>query len=95
MRIQLRVPLSAISNFETTESSVNYQIADIIETFDYNLIPNGASIYKPKLRASKQLTLTAPRISIDRFNKYCQLTGKSRTVVMAQMLMAVGKYKVE
>ena len=94
MRIQLRIPLDAISNFETTESSVNYQIADIIETFDYNLIPNGAPAYKPRVRASKQLTLIAPKISIDRFNKYCQWTGKSRTVVIAQMLMAVGKYRV-
>jgi hypothetical protein len=94
VRVLLKTPVDAIENFDTEESSVNVQIADILETFDYKRIPNGSPVYDVRAHDFKQLTITMPKIANDRLAKYCKLTGKTRTVVLAQVLMVLGKYKV-
>jgi hypothetical protein len=94
VRVLLKTPVDAFENFNTEESSVNVQIADILETFDYKRIPNGSPAYDVRSHDFKQLTITMPKIANDRLAKYCKLTGKTRTVVLAQVLMVMGKYKV-
>jgi hypothetical protein len=93
MRVCLKVPVNALDSFDDSES-VNRQVADILEAFDYKTIPFGCSFsHDVKSQKFKQLTLQLSKVANDRLAKYCKLTGKSRTVVLAQVLNFIGKYK--
>ncbi len=92
MRLLIRVPTLAIDALSHSETTVNQQLAEIIETFFWESLPPAFGFSFRGLEF-KQLTLQVSPDADAALSKYCSYHGKSKTLAVSQALIMLGRYR--
>ena len=93
MRVCLKFPTAAIDRLDTTNTTANSQLAQILDTFNWDSLPFKFD-FDCRQHKFGQLTIQLSDEANAKLKKYCLNNRKSKTVAVAQALIHLGLYQI-